>query len=158
VKRREFIVAMGGAAVWPISAPAQQIAQPCRIGILIPFDDNEPQVKARLSAFKQRLHEPGWIEGRNIRLDYRFTGQDAEHIRTGTEELIALGPDVIVAWSNPIVAIVQKATHWPRVPFKSSVSPILCAGVSKSLVKAFSLHWFLAEPIPPTGTCSPVVS
>ena len=124
MKRREFIVALGGAATWPISAQAQQSERPRQIGMLIPFNDNEPEVKARLSAFKQRLHELGWIESRNIRFDYRFTGQDAEHIRTGTEELIALGPDVIVAWSNPIVAILQKATQTIPIVFVGASDPV----------------------------------
>jgi putative tryptophan/tyrosine transport system substrate-binding protein len=96
MKRRDFINFLGtAAAAWPISAYAQS-ERLRRIGVLIPFNDNEPQVKARLSAFKQRLHELGWIESRNIRFDYRFSSQDAERIHTGAEELIALGPDVIV--------------------------------------------------------------
>jgi putative tryptophan/tyrosine transport system substrate-binding protein len=124
MQRREFIAGLGGAAAWPISAPAQQLARPRQIGMLIPFDANDPQVKARLSAFKQRLHELGWIESRNIRLDYRFTGQDTERIRTGTGELIALGPDVIVAWSNPAVAIVQKATQTIPIVFVGASDPV----------------------------------
>ena len=91
---------------------------------MIPFRDDEPQVKARLSAFKQRLHELGWIESRNIRFDYRFTGQDAERIRTGTEELIALGPDVIVAWSNTTVVILQKATQTIPIVFVGVSDPV----------------------------------
>jgi putative ABC transport system substrate-binding protein len=112
MKRREFIAALGGAATWPIFVQAQQSERPRQIGMLIPFNDNELEVKARLSAFKRRLHELGWIET-NIRFDYRFTGQDAERIRMGTEELIALGPDVIVAWSNPAVAISAAPSSEP---------------------------------------------
>ena len=68
----------------------------------MPFpDDRGPLVQQYLSAFKQRLHELGWIETRNIRLDIRFTDQDADRIRTGAEELIALSPNVIVVWANP---------------------------------------------------------
>src|SRR5215469_15852407 len=93
MRRREFIGIAGGAVAWPLAAHAQHSERPHQIGMLIPFNDNEPEVKARLSAFKQRLHELGWIESRNIRFDYRFTGQDAERIRTGAEELIALAPD-----------------------------------------------------------------
>jgi putative tryptophan/tyrosine transport system substrate-binding protein len=124
MKRREFIVALGGAATWPISAQAQQSERPRQIGMLIPFNDNEPEVKERLSAFKQRLHALGWIENRNIRFDYRFTGQDAERIRTGTGELIALGPDVIVAWGNPAVAILEKATQTIPIVFVGVSDPV----------------------------------
>lgn len=135
MKRREFIAALGGAATWPISAHTQQLGRPRQIGILIPFGDDEPQVKARLSAFKRRLHELGWIESRNIRFDYRFTGQDAKRIRMGTEELIALGPDVIVAWGNPTVAILQKATQ---------TIPIVFVGVSDPVESGFVTN--LARP------------
>jgi putative ABC transport system substrate-binding protein len=92
--------------------------------MLIPFNDNEPEVKARLSAFKQRLHELGWIESRSIRFDYRFTGQDAGRIRTGAEELIALAPDVIVVWGNPAVAILQKATQTIPIVFAGASDPL----------------------------------
>ena len=125
MRRRDFINFLSVATVaWPISAHAQQVERTRKIAILIPFRDDEPQVKARLSAFKQRLHELGWIESRNIRFDYRFTGQDAERIRTGTEELIALGPDVIVAWSNTTVVTLQKATQTIPIVFAGASDPV----------------------------------
>jgi len=125
MRRRDFINFLSVATVaWPISAHAQQVEQTRQIAILIPFRDDEPQVKARLSAFKQRLHELGWIENRNIRFDYRFTGQDAERIGTGAEELIALGPDVIVAWSNTTVVILQKATQTIPIVFVGASDPV----------------------------------
>src|SRR5215470_2205768 len=88
MKRREFITILGGAAVtWPLAARAQQTPHVRRVGILIPFpDDREPQAKNYLSAFKQRLHELGWDEGRNIRFDYRFTGQVPERMSAGASE------------------------------------------------------------------------
>jgi putative tryptophan/tyrosine transport system substrate-binding protein len=130
MRRRDFLNFLGtAAAAWPIFAHAQQSERLHRIGMLIPFRDDEPQVKARLSAFKQRLHELGWIESRNIRFDYRFTGQDGERIRAGTEELIALGPDVIVAWGNPSIAILHKATQ---------TVPIVFVGVSEVVRQMFA--------------------
>ena len=92
--------------------------------MLIPFNDNEPEVKARLSASRQRLQELGWIESRSIRFDYRFTGQDAGRIRAGAEELIALAPDVIVVWGNPAVAILQKATQTIPIVFAGASDPL----------------------------------
>jgi putative ABC transport system substrate-binding protein len=124
MRRREFIAALGGAATWSISAHAQQSERPRQIGMLIPFDDNEPEIKARLSALKQRLYELGWIESRNIRFDYRFTGQDAERIHSGAEELIALRPDVIVVVSNPAVAILTKMTQTVPIVFVGASDPI----------------------------------
>ena len=125
MRRRDFINFLSVATVaWSTSAHAQQVARTRQIAILIPFRDDEPQVTLRLSAFKERLHELGWIEGRNIRFDYRFTGQDPERIRTGTEELIALGPDVIVAWSNTTVVILQKATQTIPIVFVGTSDPV----------------------------------
>ena len=124
MRRREFIGIAGGAMAWPLAAHAQQSERSRQIGMLIPFDASEPEVKARLSAFRQRLQELGWIESRNIRFDYRFTGQDAERIHAGTEELIALGPDVIVVWGNPAVAILQKATQTIPIVFVGASDPV----------------------------------
>ena len=83
-----------------------------------------PRVKDNLSAFKQRLHELGWDEGRNIRFDYRFTGQVPDRIRAGSQELIALAPDIIVVWANPAAAIVRKATQTIPIVFVSVSDPI----------------------------------
>ena len=125
MRRRDFINSIGAAAVaWPLSAHAQPLPRQRQVGLLIPFNNDEPEVNARLAAFKQRLHELGWIESRNIRFDYHFTGQDAERIRTGAEELIALGPDVIVASSNPAVAVLQKATQTIPIVFVGASDPV----------------------------------
>src|SRR5215469_7131632 len=124
MRRRDFVkAAVASAAAWPLAAHAQQSERLRQIGMLIPFDSSEPEVKARLSAFKKRLQELGWIEGRNIRFDYRFTGQDAARIHAGTEELIALGPDVIVSWGNPAIAILQKATQTIPLVFVGASDP-----------------------------------
>ena len=126
MQRREFITLLrrcGGA--WPLAARAQQAGRVRRVGVLIPFpDDSDPLVKEYLSAFLQRLHELGWIEGRNIRLDYRFTGQDAERMRAGSAELIALAPDIIVVWANPAAAIVRKATQTIPIVFVVVSDPV----------------------------------
>ena len=80
--------------------------------------------KDSLSAFRQRLHELGWDEGRNIRFDYRFTDQVPERMRAGTEELITLAPDIIVVWSNPAAVIVRKATQTIPVVFVTVSDPV----------------------------------
>jgi putative ABC transport system substrate-binding protein len=126
MKRREFITFLGGTAVaWPMAARAQQPGGPKRIGLLAPFsDDQDPLVQQYLSAFKQRLHELGWIEPRNIRIDFRFTGQNADRIRTGAEELIALSPNLIVVWANPAVAILRNATESIPIVFVTVSDPV----------------------------------
>jgi putative tryptophan/tyrosine transport system substrate-binding protein len=126
MKRREFITVLGGAALtWSLAARAQQTPRMQRVGVLIPFpDDREPLVKDYLSAFKQRLRELGWDEGRNIRFDYRFTGQVPDRMRAGSEELIALAPDIIVVWANPAAEIVRKATQAIPIIFVAVSDPV----------------------------------
>jgi putative ABC transport system substrate-binding protein len=95
------------------------------VAVLIPFpDDREALVKSFLTAFRQRLHELGWDEGRNIRFNYRFTGQVPERMRAGTDELIALTPDIIVVWANPAAAIVRNATQTIPIVFVVVSDPV----------------------------------
>jgi putative tryptophan/tyrosine transport system substrate-binding protein len=108
MRRRDFITLLGVTPFcWPVATRAQQTNRVRHVALLIPFpNDREAVVKSYLTAFRQRLHELGWAEGRNIRFDYRFTSQVPERMRVAAEELIALMPDVIVVWANPAAAIV----------------------------------------------------
>jgi len=135
MNRRAFNTILGTVTlIWPLTVRAQQ-TRLRRIGVLIPFpDEREPLVKDYLSAFKQRLHELGWDEGRNIRFDYRFTGQVTERMSAGAAELIALAPDIIVVWANPSAAIVRKATHTISVVFVVVSDPV-GAGIVSNLAR-----------------------
>jgi len=70
--RREFITLLGGAATWPLAARAQQPAGMRRIGVLTAFADNDAEAQANITAFRQSLEKVGWIEGRNLAIDYRW--------------------------------------------------------------------------------------
>jgi putative ABC transport system substrate-binding protein len=134
--RRAFNTILGGAALaWPLVVRAQPSSRLRLIGVLIPFpDDREPRVKSYLSAFKQRLHELGWDEGRNIRFDYRFTGQVPERMSAGAAELVSLAPDVIVVWANPSAAIMRKATQTIPIVFVVVSDPV-GAGIVTNLAR-----------------------
>src|SRR5262245_36800916 len=108
MRRREFITLLGGAAAWPFAARAQQGERRRRIGVLMGVaDDAEGQV--RVKALQQGLQELGWIEGRNVRIDYRWTGGDATRIRAYAAELVKMSPDVIVAHTPPVIAAMRQA-------------------------------------------------
>jgi putative ABC transport system substrate-binding protein len=95
LKRREFISLLGGAAAWPLAAYAQQVAAR-RIGVLMPYDENDPVAKPRISAFTQALADLGWTDGRNVRMDLRWAGADTNRIRALAQDLVGLQPDIIV--------------------------------------------------------------
>ena len=69
IRRREFIAGLGGAAAWPVLASAQQGNRVRRIGVLMPFDENDPVWKPPFSAFTQAFAGLGWTDGRNVRID-----------------------------------------------------------------------------------------
>jgi putative tryptophan/tyrosine transport system substrate-binding protein len=81
IKRREFIAGLGGAAAWPLVARAQQPAGMPRIGVLTAFAESDTEAQANITAFRQSLEKVGWIEGRNLAIDYRWGDADPERIR-----------------------------------------------------------------------------
>ena len=90
VRRRKFITTLGGAAVaWPLAASAQQGERVRRIGVLMPFDENDPVAKTYVSAFTQALAGLGWTDGRNLRMDLRWGRADINRIRALAQELVS---------------------------------------------------------------------
>jgi putative tryptophan/tyrosine transport system substrate-binding protein len=96
IRRREFIAGLGSTAAWPLAARAQQGDRVRRIGVLMPIDENDPEMKLRYSAFTQALADLGWTEGRNVRMDLRWDGGDTNRMRAFAQELVGLQPDIIV--------------------------------------------------------------
>jgi hypothetical protein len=96
MRRRAFIAGLGGAAVaWPLAARAQN-SDLRRIGVLHVYDENDPEGKRRVSAFTQALSDLGWTDGRNLRMELRWGGNDSNRIRALAQQLVGLQPDVIV--------------------------------------------------------------
>jgi putative ABC transport system substrate-binding protein len=111
IRRREFIAALGGAGVWPVVARAQQGDRVRRIGVLMPYDENDPQGKLRYSAFTQALADSGWTDGRNVRIDLRWGRDDINRIRVLAQELVGLQPDIILSGTTPATAALQRETR-----------------------------------------------
>ena len=109
MNRRETITLLGGAAVWPLAASAQQGGRMRRIGVL-GLDEDDPAAKLRVSAFTQALAELGWTDGRNVRMDVRWAGGDINRIRALAHELVALQPDIVVAGGTLTIAALQRET------------------------------------------------
>src|ERR1700726_4477736 len=98
MRRREFITLLGGAAAWPLVAGAQQPDRMRRVGVLSGLAD-DPEGQARVAAFRQELQRLGWTDGRNMGLDLRWGGGDAEFLRKHAAELVARAPDVLFSRS-----------------------------------------------------------
>jgi putative ABC transport system substrate-binding protein len=135
MKRREFITLLGGtAAIWPLAARGQRSDRVRRIGVLLAFAESDEVWQAYLAAFRQRLENLGWTEGRNIRIDYRFTGENTERIRIGARELVANAPDVIFVSTNPALSALMRATNTIPIVF-TWVSDSVGSGFVASLAR-----------------------
>ena len=126
MKRREFMTLLGSAVVaWPLAARAQQNDRIKRIGVLLgATTEHDAESKARLAAFRHGLEELGWADGRNIRIEYRFAGGDADRIRTYVTELVKSAPDLIVANSSPVIAELKRATGTIPIVFAVVTDPV----------------------------------
>jgi putative tryptophan/tyrosine transport system substrate-binding protein len=125
MRRREFITLMGGAAAsWPLAANAQQPERMRRVGVVMAYAESDPNGKLQVAALREQLQKLGWIEGNNITIDFRFAADDPERIRALAKELLALGPDVMVANSNVVTTILQSEVRTIPLVFISVSDPI----------------------------------
>jgi putative ABC transport system substrate-binding protein len=124
MRRREFITLLGGAAALPVAARAQPPEQVRRIGVLMTQAADDPEGRTRVTAFLQTLHELGWIEGRNVRLDYRWGGGDVDRIRRDAAELVALAPEVILAGGGQVMGPLREATRTVPIVFTQTADPV----------------------------------
>src|SRR5215470_3636154 len=125
IHRREFITLLGGAAAaWPLAARAQQGDRMRRIGVLMNQAAEDPEGRARLAALVQGLQELGWIDGRNVQIDYRWGAGDADRFRRYAAELLVFAPDVILAGGGPAMAALQQATRDVPIVFALVSDPV----------------------------------
>jgi putative ABC transport system substrate-binding protein len=128
MRRRAVIALIGGAAagpfLWPLAARAQQRDAIRRIGVLLSTSETDPEGQARFAALRQGLQDLGWIENRNILIDHRWGGGDANRVRAYAAELVASKPDVILASPSSVLAAVQRATRTIPVVFAQLVDPV----------------------------------
>ena len=125
MRRREFITLLGGAAAaWPLAARAQQGDRIRRIGVLIAGNESDQQARLNLQAFKAALQELGWIEGRNIHVDYRFGLSDVGRIEQFARELVNSQPDVIVTHTTPATTAIARETRTIPVIFVVVSDPV----------------------------------
>jgi putative tryptophan/tyrosine transport system substrate-binding protein len=127
VRRREFIVLLGGAATWPFAAHAQQTRL---VGILMNGNANEPNLQANVKAFTQGLADLGWVEGKNLRLEIRWNGGNAERARSFASELTTLSPAAIMSASTTNLLALRNATSTIPIVFLQVSDPVAQGFVS----------------------------
>jgi putative tryptophan/tyrosine transport system substrate-binding protein len=123
IGRRAFMAALGGATAWPLVARAQPAAVH-RVGVLINLSENDLEAKRLVKAFQDQLERLGWADGRNLRIDYRWTGGDVGRIGDFAKELVALLPDVVVGYATPSVVALQQETRSIPIVFLSVTDPV----------------------------------
>ncbi|MGE0038380.1 MAG: ABC transporter substrate-binding protein [Xanthobacteraceae bacterium] len=125
MRRRDFISGIAGsAAAWPLAARAQQAGHVPRIGVVTVNAENDPVGQLRIATFRQSLQKLGWIEGQNIRIDYRWGVGTPESARVQAEELLSLKPDAILANGSPATAALQRATRSVAIVFVVVTDPV----------------------------------
>jgi putative ABC transport system substrate-binding protein len=125
IRRREVITLLGASAVsWPLGAGAQQTERVRRIGVLMNLAADDPQSPVRIAAFLQGLQELGWVDGRNVRIEYRWGAGDAERVRRFAAELVALEPDSILAVGSAIVRPLLQSTKTIPIVFVNATDPV----------------------------------
>jgi ABC-type uncharacterized transport system substrate-binding protein len=134
MRRRELIKLIGGVAAWPSIARAQQSERTRLIGILLSATKDDPDYQPWIGAFRQRLQELGWVEGRNVRIDIRWATTNPAEIRKQAVELAALAPDVILAPGTGVLGALMQATRTLPIVFPIIADPV-AGGFVESLAR-----------------------
>src|SRR6516162_3507356 len=125
IRRRDFMVALGVAAAWPLVTRAQQPDRVRRIGVLMGYAESDSDAQAWYAAFREGLRRLGWTAGRNIQIDTRWaTPDDVELMRRFAQELVAQQPDLILSSTTPTTSALLQQTHTIPIVFAIVADPI----------------------------------
>jgi ABC-type uncharacterized transport system substrate-binding protein len=125
MRRREFITLLGGAAAtWPLAARAQQADRVRRIGMLIHYSQTDRESQTRIAAFLDTLQRVGWTDGRNVRIEYRWSAGDAGREKASAAELVRSNPDVIMVAGWTALAELQRLTSVIPIVFTQVSDPV----------------------------------
>jgi putative tryptophan/tyrosine transport system substrate-binding protein len=126
MRRREFITLLGGAAAaWPLAARAQQDARVRRVGLLINAVENDRVQEANLSVLRESLGKLGWTEGRNLRMDLRWSAGDPDRLQAQAAELVGLAAEVIVADFGAATRAAHRTTQTILIVYMQGGDPVV---------------------------------
>jgi len=153
MRRREFIALLGSvAAAWPLATKAQQANERVRrIGVLMPGTERDQDGQSRITAFQQGLAKIGWIDGRNVQIDYRWAALDVDRLRTSAIELVDLRPDVLFAGNTTTLAALQRATRSIPIVFTLVADPIRGGFVASLARPGGNITGFMSTEAPLAG-------
>jgi putative ABC transport system substrate-binding protein len=123
MRRRDFIALAGGTAAWPLAGHGQP-ERIRRVGVLMAFPATDLETRAEVTAFTQALARFGWVEGKNIEIDWRFAAGDPRLFKSYAAELVGLSPDVILASNSPSVAALRQQTRTIPIIFALVSDPV----------------------------------
>src|ERR1700735_2804005 len=123
MRRRKFIVLLGGAAAWPVAARAQAKRIP-RVGVLMGLVESDATDQSHLTAFRDALAKLGWTDGRNIRIEVRWGGGDPALYARGAAELVALNAEVLVSEGTPATEALHQQTRTIPIVFIAATDPM----------------------------------
>jgi putative tryptophan/tyrosine transport system substrate-binding protein len=123
MRRREFIAGLGSAAAWPSAARAQT-ERLRRVGVLMGWSEREPQFRSWLGTFIQEMARLGWVDGRNLHIDERWTNNDTDRTVALAKELVQLQPDVILVGTTPATAALYRETRSIPIVFSAVARPV----------------------------------
>jgi putative ABC transport system substrate-binding protein len=141
MKRREFITLLGGVAAWPLAARAQQPARPARIGLMA------SQLLPPQQRFSRRLQEQGYVEGRNVQLEWRFAEGQDDRFSAFATEFVALPVDLIVTWGTPAALAAKQATRTIPIVMGASGDPVSVGIVSNLARPEGNITGFAAQNV-----------
>ena len=124
MKRRDFIKLLGGAAAWPLAARAQQREQMRRIGVLMPYPKDDPEMGIRVRAFRQELAKLGWADGVNVQFDERWTADHMDRVWAEAASLIAANPDVILATGGRVIPVLLQLSRSIPIVMPGASDPL----------------------------------
>lgn len=124
MRRRDFMVSLAAATAGTVAARAQQPGPTRRIGVLMGGGESDPESRARMAALRQGLAALGWQEGRNLAIEWRWASGDVKRTPGLAAELVALGPDLIIANGTPALAAIQQATRSIPIVFVLVNDPV----------------------------------
>jgi putative tryptophan/tyrosine transport system substrate-binding protein len=142
MRRREFILALGAATAWPLTVHAQHPERVRRVGVLMTTAESDQEEKDYIRAFLQELRALGWEQGRNVQIEFRWGGSDADRIKAHAAELVSLNPDVILAQSTPAVVAMREATRTIPTIFVAVSDPAFVENLARPSGNATGLTNF----------------